>query len=1236
MYVIHFSGYYADIEAGCQVFRVCTVGSTYGFQSFLCPNGTLFNQSVFVCDWWMNVNCQESQQLFSNNNEQFGNLRLGPQLLKDIKKMLTYPMRNPYDKNSMKSNLIVMQDYKPPAGQLFPNGALIAGPERLPNKVYVPPKQVKQNIQNYINYADNTFAYTTPVPKLLPIAFSTVPSTTETSEIFQRPRGDARFVQNTQIRPTTSIISNGHARQLKSNILTDDVSSKNNNYYMQVQRPTQNYNLVNQQRQTNTGQTTQIAHLPNNQRGQLSAQRTQLPDNRKISQKNYDKQTETGRNIKQNNLNSSQNLPAFTYRPPLPSHLKNIPGEVPNNIKQNVVSTLPPVPSTIKTRLAAAARQLQPSKPNKARSKVTVKTWLVNPTKASKLISNPTAYTYNRPAISTTEKFIINPTTYTYNRPTISTTEKLTDKTTPSVFNPPTVETITENEDELDEIRSTPYYYSRPTLSSRQIITSSTTRQPQRFYLSPPHSTSSPVSFYSRFNIPSSTPTTYMNNIQYLINPTSIPQLNSRYYLPPDPIVSKNYLPPSTEQQLLYQFSQLKATPSVPSPVYVSTNYNQIKPTYTVSRQSELNTNKNNLTFADILTKEKIDVTVNDIVKDTNNILRTASPENFSQYREILKVSDYSEDSYLPATTDSGETLTSQSPITPSKSSRALELPLNYLIPPKETNPTQSTNKLSFLPYFKESLLPAPNTIERTVSLKITIPEKIAAYLFKNNNDSDFDRLEILNTGSSNYLVLSNNMVTSTSPSIIPLGKLVSNKDNNYSNSQALVFSLLADSLNAAKEYTNIAKQESLSTTLTPPPITTPQFPNVNNGDLSKITNKISQLTSSQYSSNNYNNANIAATAETMLTTQTNKYGGNMIYINHQQNQAQQIQPAPYKIPSPRQLQEDFYSPQPAINNNEITSNFLNGNDNKIYSGQLYQLSVPEVTNQIYNRPETVTLTQSNVIPQRNVQNIQQIPNQNNIPMDPKQSKTEVEIVQSESLPINSAKIELDTANEAESFKNDESLKNLLNSDSGISAHLQDKIIGTIPHPLEKNKLVTYEKEKSYYLFSKVDRDLPTQESKPNALTQLNNIKSQDTATTTSKSILPNSLAFQFLPSIGYQLEDEKEQQKLLNTFEIDEFGAPREVAKANLVQGSSESNSDLIGNFDYSVDQTTVKENSNQGNSISSLYDGPSSYLAPQSSIGDLIDKQVVENNNESSKLETFDNSEGYPKEKPSPEFTF
>merc|ERR1712130_415316 len=56
-------GYYADQspESRCQVFHIC--GNNRGFKSsysFLCPNGTIFNQLYFICDWWFNVDCQKT------------------------------------------------------------------------------------------------------------------------------------------------------------------------------------------------------------------------------------------------------------------------------------------------------------------------------------------------------------------------------------------------------------------------------------------------------------------------------------------------------------------------------------------------------------------------------------------------------------------------------------------------------------------------------------------------------------------------------------------------------------------------------------------------------------------------------------------------------------------------------------------------------------------------------------------------------------------------------------------------------------------------------------------------------------------------------------------------------------------------------------------------------------------------------------------------------------------------
>jgi len=64
-------GYYADPEADCQAFHICAGDGTGGLTkySFLCPNGTLFNQQYFVCDWWFNVDCSIAEDLYSLNEE---------------------------------------------------------------------------------------------------------------------------------------------------------------------------------------------------------------------------------------------------------------------------------------------------------------------------------------------------------------------------------------------------------------------------------------------------------------------------------------------------------------------------------------------------------------------------------------------------------------------------------------------------------------------------------------------------------------------------------------------------------------------------------------------------------------------------------------------------------------------------------------------------------------------------------------------------------------------------------------------------------------------------------------------------------------------------------------------------------------------------------------------------------------------------------------------------------------
>ena len=64
-------GYYADPAAECQAFHICANDGAEGLKTYsvLCPNGTVFNQGVFVCDWWFNFDCAEAEGLYGLNDE---------------------------------------------------------------------------------------------------------------------------------------------------------------------------------------------------------------------------------------------------------------------------------------------------------------------------------------------------------------------------------------------------------------------------------------------------------------------------------------------------------------------------------------------------------------------------------------------------------------------------------------------------------------------------------------------------------------------------------------------------------------------------------------------------------------------------------------------------------------------------------------------------------------------------------------------------------------------------------------------------------------------------------------------------------------------------------------------------------------------------------------------------------------------------------------------------------------
>jgi len=65
------NGYYADTLSGCQSFHYCGHSSSvFGNIKYtsLCPNGTVFNQELFICDWWYRVDCGLAESFYRLND----------------------------------------------------------------------------------------------------------------------------------------------------------------------------------------------------------------------------------------------------------------------------------------------------------------------------------------------------------------------------------------------------------------------------------------------------------------------------------------------------------------------------------------------------------------------------------------------------------------------------------------------------------------------------------------------------------------------------------------------------------------------------------------------------------------------------------------------------------------------------------------------------------------------------------------------------------------------------------------------------------------------------------------------------------------------------------------------------------------------------------------------------------------------------------------------------------------
>ncbi|XP_034835538.1 putative uncharacterized protein DDB_G0286901 isoform X2 [Maniola hyperantus] len=758
-------GYYADVETNCQVFRVCTLGSTYNYQSFICPNGTLFNQAVLVCDWWMKVNCKKSRELVETKNEKFVNLKSGTQFMTDVKKMITHPMRNPYDGTYTKHNLIV-QEYKPPSNQLY-HGASLDNFNRNPNSAYFQTNQAQRNTyQNSIPYS------------------------------------------TADISPAASTPS------------------------------TQYYTFIQNQKQSKPYQ------LPN-RTGNL------------------------------NNVNSGFILNGHFGKSSRDSQAKS-----------------------------------------------------------------------------------------------------------------------------LDVIK-----YSQNTQSVR------------------------PTEVYQR-----SIQRTQLNKPQEKVKEN----IGSTY---------------ATSNQIFNNSRQSK------------------------SKQTELGI-------------------------------------EFSKQQ------------------------------------------LNGKINQDKFNSAKTT------------------------------------------------RARFLNVGQAG---------------------------NDTKRNLDLVFSLLIDSINAAKDYNNIVQQSIATTQPTP---TQPQFQNVNNEEFQRISNDISQLTSSQFSANNYSAnyrlADLRAPSPSDSTT-LNTYGNTKNINSISQNQREQ-----HKIPSQQytpQQKQNQRTPFQISGNNEFTD--LNINSDKLYSGQLYQLALPVVSKQIYNSlfPANGKLSNNAVQAKLVEENSANRNTVNNKIIN--KSKADYEFIQSQTVDQNNFQSSYNNPKKTgQGSSANDFIDKLELPKNGITAQLQDNIVGTIPHPLDDDKLIKYKKDQTYYIYTHLNND--DELSTDTQINDIQNIIANNLASRTfsQNDKLSRLSAYELIPSLGYKLEDEREKQKILNTFQINDNSIPKQISPNE----NANRREDIAANVDFTVDHPKTA-NIEQPRF---LYDGPNSYSAPQKSVGNLILNQnsVQGVSNFNSKIEMFDTDEdknyGYPKIRPAKRFLF
>ncbi|KAJ9579965.1 hypothetical protein L9F63_004348, partial [Diploptera punctata] len=103
-----YKGFFGDPDTSCQVWHYCDLNG--GQASFLCPNGTVFSQVGLTCDWWFNVRCSSTPQLYVLNERLYKYiLPVAPSFPEDfsgplVDQYLTLKFREIENKKKMKES----------------------------------------------------------------------------------------------------------------------------------------------------------------------------------------------------------------------------------------------------------------------------------------------------------------------------------------------------------------------------------------------------------------------------------------------------------------------------------------------------------------------------------------------------------------------------------------------------------------------------------------------------------------------------------------------------------------------------------------------------------------------------------------------------------------------------------------------------------------------------------------------------------------------------------------------------------------------------------------------------------------------------------------------------------------------------------------------------------------------------------------------------------------------------